>query len=931
MVHEEQALKIGGQASTGLMSLGNSGEPDEVADTQVYSQVKYHPLHSKNNSVASVDVSSLATTPKAEPLTPTRKQAGLSQLRSLSAKDIKSPRSSRSLLRSQSYRSTPSLLAKEAAQDLAPRSTQPLPPTLTTDVSNPVSSARHSVRSHSTGQSEFLSEPVGLAGLRTMLAQKLRYDENDIDNTEERRSLFDEVSFNSAPGNLHLLSDNAIVRFVARYGVVNVVRQLATDLAQRESEVFLVRKQQEDRERELKKMLAQCGVSMADVDKRLLNMTATSIRRPKEVLDELLQEAITEEQDYQEAVELSSTNNNTNSEATTTHQDSVIANSPSPPNTKERPMKQKSWAQFFLGGTEDKKPKNLPVYTESICSEGDAASLYSAETSTPSHHEEVDKRSVLSSNSTKTASRRKSSSHTYKSTDRNPRSIKEQAPTPTSTSENRRPVELDEIVPQNIQPPTLLPSWNNYYGVHDMYLTDRFGFIYDRHKSSSSPRETTEADSPAAESKKENAVDITKQRTSVKIDEDAEAGIRVLSSSSYEPEIVSQHATALLSKDGMPGIDPPKGPNSVRMLLAQLTDMHDTLQKAQTVRWDEFLSKLNSVADAEPSDFIQNGTELLGVSGTELAGATDNPSGIFSMVSGPNVLYGKKKKRSPKEGKQLWREFKTLVLGGIPIVYRSKIWSECSGSYVLKIPGAYQSLVDRDDESDAILQIDLDLYRTMPYNVFFGNSGPGVHKLRRVLVAFSRRNPEVGYCQGMNLIAAMLLLVFATEEDAFWLLVSLVENILPAGYFSPPLLTSRADQRVFNQLFGAILPALSSHLSSINVEVEAITFDWFLSCFTNTLPPDVLFRVWDAFLCVEGEVYLFRIALALFKVYESALMKLKSASEVYTFMKQLNNQPVRVEALIKEAENLSQPVNNEDVRKRRSEEVKILLEEFTNV
>jgi hypothetical protein len=33
-----------------------------------------------------------------------------------------------------------------------------------------------------------------------------------------------------------------------------------------------------------------------------------------------------------------------------------------------------------------------------------------------------------------------------------------------------------------------------------------------------------------------------------------------------------------------------------------------------------------------------------------------------------------------------------------------------------------------------------------------------VQKLRRVLVAYSWQNPNVGYCQGMNLLAALALL-----------------------------------------------------------------------------------------------------------------------------------------------------------------------------
>jgi hypothetical protein len=38
------------------------------------------------------------------------------------------------------------------------------------------------------------------------------------------------------------------------------------------------------------------------------------------------------------------------------------------------------------------------------------------------------------------------------------------------------------------------------------------------------------------------------------------------------------------------------------------------------------------------------------------------------------------------------------------------------------------------------------------------------------------RNPVIGYCQSMNIIAATLLL-FLEEEDAFYLFVSIIEKI----------------------------------------------------------------------------------------------------------------------------------------------------------
>uniref|UniRef100_A0A8C6SB59 Si:ch211-266k8.4 n=1 Tax=Neogobius melanostomus TaxID=47308 RepID=A0A8C6SB59_9GOBI len=83
------------------------------------------------------------------------------------------------------------------------------------------------------------------------------------------------------------------------------------------------------------------------------------------------------------------------------------------------------------------------------------------------------------------------------------------------------------------------------------------------------------------------------------------------------------------------------------------------------------------------------------------------------------------------------------------------------------------------DDITLFRQIALDLQRSFPtHRSLLGNSPEAIEgqaKLFRVLIAYARYNPEVGYCQGMSYIAAVLLMQLA-EEEAFWALTALLDQ-----------------------------------------------------------------------------------------------------------------------------------------------------------
>lgn len=573
-------------------------------------------------------------------------------------------------------------------------------------------------------------------------------------------TLFDDLEQSSVPGNLHLALDAAIDRYVARYGVRVVVRQLAGDLAQREAELSLSRKQQEDRERELKRLLVKCGMALADVDRRL---NEVSIRNPAQAIDELVGEAV-------------------GSGVQATLVDEADGNGEVTATLSSLQLNENDSSQGLAGN-------------ESF--EADAASVLS--------NDQASLRSATIERS--------------------------------SVSSSLGPLELQDIIPDNNQPPTLMRNHSS-----SNQITDRYGFVYSKRKFSR-----------------------RKSSTMVVLDKDPDLESADLSpDDSSESGIQSANVDTTPAVASSPSSKTSSSPYNARTLLQAVGSQHDEIQKIQAHKWGEFMKQLESKVDPLSS------APIIGVVGSNI------------------------------HNKKLAKEFKELVLSGIPVDLRPKIWGECSGAWQLKEPGTYQWLCAKaEPNEEALRQIELDLHRTMPSNVFFGGTGHGVEKLRRVLVAFSRWNRDIGYCQGMNMIAGMLLLSFATEEDAFWALVALLENILPEGYFSPPLLVVRSDLEIFNKLLSKTMPQLSAHLKEIGVETDAITFDWFLSCFTDTLPAEPLFRIWDVSLCVEGHLYLFKVALALFKLHERELLSLTSAAEVYSFLKNLGNRSIKVDSLLK--------------------------------
>lgn len=95
-------------------------------------------------------------------------------------------------------------------------------------------------------------------------------------------------------------------------------------------------------------------------------------------------------------------------------------------------------------------------------------------------------------------------------------------------------------------------------------------------------------------------------------------------------------------------------------------------------------------------------------------------------------------------------QFTRLVQVGLPNKLRGEIWETLSGSMYLRFsnPGLYLQILEdnKGKTSASIDDIEKDLHRSLPeYSAY--QDEEGIATLRRVLTAYSFRNPELGYCQ----------------------------------------------------------------------------------------------------------------------------------------------------------------------------------------
>uniref|UniRef100_A0A672JK82 TBC1 domain family member 8B n=1 Tax=Salarias fasciatus TaxID=181472 RepID=A0A672JK82_SALFA len=229
------------------------------------------------------------------------------------------------------------------------------------------------------------------------------------------------------------------------------------------------------------------------------------------------------------------------------------------------------------------------------------------------------------------------------------------------------------------------------------------------------------------------------------------------------------------------------------------------------------------------------------------------------------------------------RKTRDLIVRGVPEALRGELWMLFSGAVndMATHPGYYSELVEQSLGTSTLAtdEIERDLHRSLPEHPAF-QSDTGISALRRVLTAYAYRNPKIGYCQAMNILTSVLLL-YAKEEEAFWLLVAVCERMLP-DYFNRRIIGALVDQAVFEDLIRENLPQLVENMTDLSF-FSSVSLSWFLTLFISVLPIESAVNVVDCFF-YDGIKAILQLGLAVLDYNMEALVCCHDDAEAVTIL-----------------------------------------------
>eukprot|EP00124_Ichthyophonus_hoferi_P001393 Ihof_evm6s71 gene=Ihof_evmTU6s71 len=214
------------------------------------------------------------------------------------------------------------------------------------------------------------------------------------------------------------------------------------------------------------------------------------------------------------------------------------------------------------------------------------------------------------------------------------------------------------------------------------------------------------------------------------------------------------------------------------------------------------------------------------------------------------VLWGEMIKSWPKEASKCTQQAQAYIDQGVPNALRILVWQLLANTDTSPNKRKYSKLLEKKCPHEDIIKRDvskllgkLDLLEEVD----------ATDMLCRFLRVYSQYDLEMGYCPRLIDLSA-LLLGQMPEEDAFALMVALMENYHMRDLFLPGSARQDVVQFQFTQLLHEEVPELVPIFTTPEVESKHFLLGWLTSAFANALPRPVSLHIMDYILACSCDL-----------------------------------------------------------------------------
>ncbi|PRP84863.1 hypothetical protein PROFUN_07517 [Planoprotostelium fungivorum] len=186
---------------------------------------------------------------------------------------------------------------------------------------------------------------------------------------------------------------------------------------------------------------------------------------------------------------------------------------------------------------------------------------------------------------------------------------------------------------------------------------------------------------------------------------------------------------------------------------------------------------------------------------------------------------------------------------GISTALRPVLWPQLAESSEIhkKNAGVYKEILDMmPGACKYVDQINADVPRTFPSHPFFRDQ-KGQDQLRNILMAFSVLKGDIGYCQGLNYLAGVILL-HMEEEKTLWMLMQLMKKYEYGGFYVEGAPALDTCMKIIDKTMKNHMPDLWNHFDKHGFPFQIFASQWLKTIFSYNFPMDLVFRIWDVFL-----------------------------------------------------------------------------------